>query len=121
MRPNYCQEILAKNLNHNLVFFLDEIKIFSYIVIRDEIEIGFLYISCFETRPRICFINISDFEKGTRNKKLILKTKQEFSMQILARILANVWTDCTPSPRWTWCPVPPADYLQFAFVWSPKH
>ena len=92
-------------------FFRDEIEIFSNLVVRDEIKICFFYISCFETRPRICFINISDFEKGTRNKKLILKTKQEFSMQILARILANVWTDCTPSPWLTWCPVSPADYL----------
>ena len=69
MRLNYCQEVSAKNLKHNLVFF--------------ETRSRFFLISLFETRSRFVSsisrvsrrdrefaYNISDFEKGARNKTI---------------------------------------------------
>ena len=66
-------------------FFRDEIEIFSNLVVRDEIEICFFYISCFETRSRICFTTSRISRRGRETKQLILEVEREFSMLILAR------------------------------------
>ena len=66
-------------------FFRDEIEIFSNLVVRDEIKICFFYISCFETRSRICFSTSRISRRGRETKQLILEVEQEFSMLILAR------------------------------------
>ena len=66
-------------------FFRDEIKIFSNLVVRDEIEICFFYISCFETRSRICFTTSRISRRGRETKQLILEVEREFLMIILAR------------------------------------
>ena len=52
---------------------------------RDEIEICFFYISCFETRSRICFTISRISRRGRETKQLILEVEREFSMLILAR------------------------------------
>ena len=64
-------------------FFRDEIEIFSNLVVRDEI--CFFYISCFETRSRICFTTSRISRRGRETKQLILEVEREFSMLILAR------------------------------------
>ena len=66
-------------------FFRDKIEIFSNLVVRDEIEICFFYISCFETRSRICFTTSRISRRGRETKQLILEVEREFSMLILAR------------------------------------
>ena len=66
-------------------FFRDEIEIFSNLVVRDEIKICFFYISCFETRSRICFTTSRISRRGRETKQLILEVEREFSMLILAR------------------------------------
>ena len=66
-------------------FFRDEIEIFSNLVVRDEIKICFFYISCFETRSRICFTTSRISRRGQETKQLILEVEWEFSMLILAR------------------------------------
>ena len=66
-------------------FFRDEIKIFSNLVVRDEIKICFFYILCFETRSRICFTTSRISRRGRETKQLILEVEREFSMLILAR------------------------------------
>ena len=64
-------------------FFRDETKIFSNLVVRDEI--CFFYISCFETRSRICFTISRISRRGRETKQLFLEVEREFSMLILAR------------------------------------
>ena len=66
-------------------FFRDKIEIFSNLVVRDEIKICFFYISCFETRSRICFTTSRISRRGRETKQLILEVEREFSMLILAR------------------------------------
>ena len=68
-------------------FFRDEIEIFSNLVVRDKIKICFFYISCFETRSRICFATSRISRRGRETKQLILEVEREFSMLILARHL----------------------------------
>ena len=47
--------VMVKVNNTSRFYSRDKIEIFSNLVVRDEIEICFFYISCFETRSRICF------------------------------------------------------------------
>ena len=72
-------------VNNTSRFFRDKIEIFSNLVVRDEIEICFFYISCFETRSRICFTTSRISRRGRETKQLILEVEREFSMLILAR------------------------------------
>ena len=72
-------------VNNTSLFFRDKIEIFSNLVFRDEIEICFFYISCFETRSRICFTTSRISRRGRETKQLILEVEREFSMLILAR------------------------------------
>ena len=72
-------------VNNTSRFFRDKIEIFSNLVVRDEIKICFFYISCFETRSRICFTTSRISRRGRETKQLILEVEREFSMLILAR------------------------------------
>ena len=108
-------------VNNTSRFFRDKIEIFSNLVVRDEIEICFFYISCFQTRSRICFTTSRISRRWRETKQLILEVEREFSMLILARhFKIENYRQCLPGALMKsqiWDLVPNGTKVQ---IWSQK-
>ena len=85
MLRNYCREDFSKKYEQWSRFFWMRDQDFCNLGVRDEIEICVFYISCFETRSRICSIKSRISRQGRDFEKKYLMVERDISLLNLTR------------------------------------